>query len=296
MSVTLYNENKKKIGRFSEKKGRSVIAEKLIGQGNYYLQLSGRGKNNDHTHPYLLSLALDTTDVNEMNNSFDYATVVDKMDYTVKGTIRSARDQDFYKFQLAQDSVVGVSVTSVPDNIAMSVRIYDVHKKKIGEKYQKKGISVLADYLLEKGSYYVQLSDRGNKKSSSLPYELKLTQDISDTFEINNSFDQAASIEIAQTVNGSISPVSDRDFYRFQVKKQGGLNVIVTSPESTKDVSIQIYDEHKKEKKRFIDRIGTGINRNFTVEKGIHYINLSKQNHKERNPISYAMKLTLAGP
>lgn len=290
--VRVYNNHKKKVIQFSEKNGRSLIADRLISPGKYYVQLDCNRKSLDNHGQYILTLGYDTTDTNELNNSFDKATPI-KLGTSTKGSIRSVGDKDFYKFEVPKPCVVSMRITSVPDTIDMGMKIYDLDKKRLGVFHEGNGRSLMQEALLWRKSYYLELYDGGSNKSSSQLYQLELVADMSDTYEMNQSFSTATPIKLDDTIKASLNPVNDVDVYKFSLKQDNNTKISLIPSNAALRPTMTLYDTHKRKIKAYHVKNGKSLGPTISLKTGSYYIQLQNHNKRTKGANPYEMKVSL---
>lgn len=295
MEVKLYDSNKAVVKTFGYGAlGESRIHDILLSAGTYYLQLYDYGSNASSQNSYVLKLELDTTDIYELNGSLDKAASISIGD-TVNGCIRPNGDSDFYTFQVSQEGVLDISVTSVPDTINMEIKLYNSDKNALKTfGYGAVGESRIHAILLSAGNYYLQLYDYNSNASSRNFYVLKLELDTTDIHELNGSLDKAASISIGNTVSGCIRPTGDSDFYTFQVSQNGVLNISVTSVPDNINMEMKLYNGNKTALKTFgYGAVGENRIFDYSVSAGTYYLQLYDYNSNGSSKDQYQLKLTL---
>jgi hypothetical protein len=282
----------------------------------------------------------------EPNNTLDTATPLE-LDNSVAVRISEKNDSDCFKFFLSKDGVLDILLTSMPENIDAELTLYNHAKEKIKTFRGDTGIDCAFEYLLDAGTYYLELYDDNMnafneasfelratldttdihennnsfskataieigetvqgairsvgdrecellipegvyylrlfdyKYGSSLNashkslYNLKLEFDTSDAHENNNSFSQAANINIGEAVQGAIRSVGDSDYFKFEVPRDGVLDIFVTSVPDNIRMSLELYDESKTEVKHFYASAAGGDREcELLIPEGVYYLRL----------------------
>jgi len=243
---------------------------------------------------YNLLLNLDLSDVQEYNNTFDAATAISIGD-SLKGTIRSVNDVDFYKFETFQDGVLDILITSVPSNIVMQMILYDNTKTSIYECWNNTpGQDRICEFLVKKGTYYIGLSSRYGGVSNKKLFNLSINLDVTDAQEYNNTFDDAVPINIGDSISGAIRSINDIDVFQFEAALDGALEVLVNGVPANITMQVNVFDSTKT----LIDdcwnnTAGQDRSCQFNVKKGINYISLYSRYGKASNKKRYHMETSI---
>jgi len=141
--------------------------------GVHYIVIS-TSSNRSSADIYELNINLNSTDANEVNNSFAQASTIN-VGETKTGTIHSDGDVDYYKVTTTQAGVLSVSIPEVPDGLRMFARIYETNNDNsfIGYSYADSGesINVQANSTTSAGTHYVGISANGASRDT---YEITI--------------------------------------------------------------------------------------------------------------------------
>lgn len=147
-----------------------------LDSGYHYLLLDGDG--NESPEAYHLSIAYDTSDRYELNNSFAKAKPV-PLGQNIRATLRAPGDEDYFKFTAVANQPVTLSIPAVPaGGGTMSLYLYrepnsgDLVQSSYKGENQALGFTT-SEHLLMGKTYYVRLVSNGE---SAQQYTLRITQ------------------------------------------------------------------------------------------------------------------------
>lgn len=147
--------------------------------GRYYILVSN--VISDQAHPvrgeYTLTVEFmpKLTDPNEPNDRYYQATsMVPGMTYT--GLIDKVEDNDWFSFELAEESLVELHLRDIPDNRLMLMTLLNEQQKQLRIDINPLGETTLSmRHTLAKGKYYVRLG--ANRAFQHQLYRLELKAD-----------------------------------------------------------------------------------------------------------------------
>ena len=132
-------------------------------------------------------------------------------------------DTLFYKVEVDAPAVVEVSVEGNPTGIRVELLSEDnVLQNVFGADYD------IAYGPVAAGTYFVRLNDllsSNSEQNFSLTYNL----DKSDTYELNNTEETAAAIELNLPVNAYLRDGDDVDYFQFELTEPAFVEVVVDS-------------------------------------------------------------------
>jgi PKD repeat protein len=194
--------------------------------------------------PYLLTYTFINADPWELNNSFAQATPI-TTGQSLQGTIMAKGDNDYFTYNLTKDGIMNVTVTPVP-LFAISNRLYLAAYYSASSTAQIKEVNALPGESIvtavgprTAGKYYLRLYGTAGAESIS-PYNITISYDTTDKYEINNTFSTGTSIIPGQSYKASIWPVGDLDYYAFTAIKNGPVTIAV--PNVPEGLSYLIMD------------------------------------------------------
>ncbi|MCR2807491.1 S8 family serine peptidase [Paenibacillus soyae] len=168
-TLTLYDENGE-----GEDEQSPVLS---VTPGTYYIRvhnaISLEASPTLGTYELRLAYTPNLTDPNEPNNqSYEALLMNPKTEY--KGVMSADTDTDWFQFRLANESVVSLNVSGVPDGVSLNLQGYD---KKMAVVFSKRtgsaGELVTNEQVLPAGVYYVKLT--ADRAFHSQFYRLKLS-------------------------------------------------------------------------------------------------------------------------
>ena len=175
----LYDEAQELINSESEGLNEAVNFITLSGAGQYYVEVQQSGSDNrSSTDPYTLTVALDTTDANEVNNSFPEATLING-GTEVRGTIRPRFDRDFYQFEVMEPGEIRILMLDVPPEILMNYVVYNPTQQMVSS-FSSSFTGTAIDQVIEvteTGTHYIEIFDRRDNVSSTGVYRLTISGD-----------------------------------------------------------------------------------------------------------------------
>lgn len=138
----------------------------------------------------------------------------------VEFAIAKNGDSDYFRFHIDYPSQVRVELAAGTP-IETMLSLLDRDGKVLREQGMAPGTAnVISAGGLQPGDYHVAVSEWGNNGSSVKPMTLSVTLDPgADAFEPNNSAKSARSLRPGEEVRGTILPVGDTDWFRFEVKR-----------------------------------------------------------------------------
>ncbi len=180
-------------------------------------------------------------DENEENNTFETATSLSGLTQeggdTLQASIMPTGDVDYYVIRdVSKDDVLNISIDSVPDNIGMSVQIFDADQTEIATFSGGEGEALTGKELISAGTYYIAVRDTGDDESDPDPYTINFKLDSSSmdfAFRSSQKYDTGIQTSVAINNNGDIVEVhkseNDNELYYLLGKKDGnGVNWTVS--------------------------------------------------------------------
>jgi hypothetical protein len=204
--------------------------------GFYYLSLrETTGKSSPL--PYRLTIAgAELTNIpgeqpanseSEPNNEFRRATPISNQ--PVSGVIGGGSDADWYKFDVQEPGLLALSV-AMTSTMRSAIILYDANyqQRAYREAENNGDASTLFFPITETGTWYVRISD-ANGSGAVMPYVLTMSQQLNtDAFEPNPDFASARSIPLGQSLQATIFPNGDRDWFKVQIDRPGFIGVELT--------------------------------------------------------------------
>lgn len=163
------------------------------------------------TYSLMLDFQPALTDPNEPNDK-SYEGLLMKAGTEYVGVIDKAGDTDWFQFRLTASSVAGLTVTGVPEDVALKLEIYDKRMKLVGSGVTGKlGSLQTEDQVLAADVYYVKITSNRMFQNNYYRVKLKVNELVAGFQDISSHWakDAIAGLKNRGIVNGA-SP------YRFE--------------------------------------------------------------------------------
>ena len=172
----------------------------------------------------------------EDNDTYQKANPLDLGD-TVRGTISSSNDVDYYKITPSESGYLTLRVSHAYLEDASADWDLTVYRftNSLEQIYDTRIEGVNPDTVLPKigvepGAYYIEVT-RGYSFDAVKNVEYRLTCDFTRTdcweSEPNGDYTAANPFTLGQTYGGFIGEINDRDFFRLTIAEKGYLNIKV---------------------------------------------------------------------
>ncbi|MEO8146306.1 MAG: T9SS type A sorting domain-containing protein [Bacteroidia bacterium] len=225
----------------------SFSLQTLVSPGWYYIKMQ-ENSNQTSATPFTVTLALDTSDQCEINNTFAKAcTVPINTSFTAKiygrnYTIPDIVDLEYYKVYVDRPGVLTMNVTNIP-NVSYFYLNTTIYKDDQATIVNSNGTSSCTacpnsfslQTLVSPGWYYIKMQENSGQTSSSL-FTVALALDTSDQCELNNTFADACTVPINSSFTAKIygrnytTPDNvDLEYYKVYVNQSGVLTMNVTN-------------------------------------------------------------------
>jgi Secretion system C-terminal sorting domain len=287
MYIEMFDSNQKALGNTgSDEIGKNAYYNQLqCSVGTYYIKLSTFRGAADASQ-YTMKVTADVTDIYECNQNFNEAKEI-ALNSEIKASINSAGDVDFYKITLTKPTVVNISVTGVASNQYMYIEMFDSNQKALGntgsDEYGKN--AYYNQLQCSVGIYYIKLSTfRGAADASQ--YTMKITADITDIYECNNSFADAKVITLRTTVKAAINPDGDQDYYKFTLANKTTLNLNLTDIPSGVTGYMDLYGQTQNFLVRGTNATTTSTLKKVALDAGTYYVRIAASGF---NPALYSL-------
>ncbi len=214
----------------------------------------------------------------EPNDEFGDATQI-PLNEAVSATIYPAGDYDWFKVSVTETGILNISVVSVPAGMRAEIQLYDANNWYItGVTAGSAGEPVSLRRDVTPADYFIRIRDYAGGSYTS-PYVLIANfEEISDAYEPNGKFSQAAEIPIDAKIQAYIFPAGDHDWFKVNITSAGVLNISVTNVPTYMRPRIELYNANKG----YITGVtgATGKNTTLTrdVRRGIYYIRIDDYN------------------
>lgn len=178
----------------------------------------------------------------EANNSLGLATPI-AASSSITGSIDPLRDHDWYRFEVNNQGLLNLQLTN-PSNLDMAFRLFSPDAGDLTGWRVSPTMGGLFEAQLdlkEPGIYYLEFADSGDNANTAEAYNFTLTFLPGDNLEPSNSFGQAISLSATQSIEASINPHQDHDWYRFTVDRQGLLELLITQVPEELDIAFRLF-------------------------------------------------------
>jgi hypothetical protein len=213
----------------------------------------------------------------------------------VEGLLDELGEGDYWAVTLPGPGVLEIAVDPVPAEIDADVYVYDAGEIEVGNATgSSPGQGAYLDLLRPAGPAYVAIFDGYGDAQTDSPYELLVTLDETDTFELNNSFGQAAPIELDQEVVAKIRPRGDVDYFRLEVPAGGVLDLAVDPVPAALDLDLWAYQGMQQQIAGRTDSVpGQGVFLSVLVDQGTYYLAIEDSWHDAQSADPYTLVASL---
>ncbi|MBI4862413.1 MAG: discoidin domain-containing protein [Candidatus Riflebacteria bacterium] len=229
--------------------GEQVYPNLPLAAGDYYLEVSGDGRNLDV--PYVAEVQrlapLGPGDEREPDDDAAGATPLE-IDRPVTGYLATAGDADFFSLKVTQDTYLAIVLGAIP-GVDPSVRIkdsrgnsqiVDVNTGGVGEPDEAELVKLPAgEYRL-----VVQARAESPKANARAPYRLEVRRAAAQAGfeeEPDNAPDQANRLPLGGSLRGRLDPADDQDWYSFHLDRPSLVRIGVTGMDG---VAYQVWLEN----------------------------------------------------
>lgn len=243
------------------------------------------------------ALAADSIE-SEGNNSFGKADAV-ALNGQITGSIQPQRDADWYRLDVHEQGELRITSKQVPENIDLVLRVWNSDKVTISNWYAplRKGgeLNALVD-LKTPGPYYLEVHDGRDDSHASETYQLVLTFTPSgDSHEPNDRFGKAAVIDLETSVQATILPVRDVDWYRFDVAEQGELKIVAEQVAENLAVVFRLWNANKETMTNWFAPLSQGGATEALIdlpEAGSYYLEVHDDRDDQRSVQPFSLTFT----
>lgn len=218
--------------------------------GNYFFEVHDSHDDESSQQPYHLDLRFTPShDAKEPNDSYGTAATVTP-GQVWKATILPKGDVDWYRFRVKRHGELKVDVSGVPQDLDILLRLWNSDKQAISNWFaplKAGGETHAAVDLPGPGLYLLEMADSHNDGRSVDPFNIALKFTPSaDRFEDNNSFGKATLLAVGETIEATVLPKGDSDWYRVEMDEQGALDIEVTGVPENIDISFRLWNSDKQ--------------------------------------------------
>lgn len=197
----------------------------------------------------------------ELNDVFSAADLI-QTNQVYNGSTMTRYDKDYYRFELNDAGCVSLKFAHNyvdGDYQRWKVTLYDEYEKELFTNYYKGNVpegsvTQSCNVGLPKGKYYVRVAPYNDYSPyySFVNYSLFINYIVGTNYETewNNLFSSADVLPAGQTITGNQMTESDYDYYTFDNKKDGIVNISFSHDIVEGNYSrwkITLYDINEKE-------------------------------------------------
>lgn len=164
----------------------------------------------------------------------------------IQDRISERGQEDYFEILMPEPGVLDAVLEPVPSDQRLSILIFDEDQRQIaGGRAAGAGGRAAAAAAVEPGRYF--LSVQAGSRVSEEPYMLTASLDRTDSYEINDTFSQAAEVEISEPIVGTIRPLLPRnrremDYYRLDVGQAGTYRVALDPVPPELRMTVAVFD------------------------------------------------------
>lgn len=292
----------------ASKKGGEVFMEAVVPAGDYFLRVNDYYNGVAPQGSFSICFSFDDEDSFEFNNSFSLAAPVPfDSCFAAKLWGRNYRspngvtqDRDYYKFSIARGGVLNFSISDVPSDFVLLLKIYDKDLNLVTDWKADVGFGIDFNAILNEGDYYFSISDFRDKLDSNA-FKVCLSFDSSEVWEYNNSAAFATDVAPDTCFRGKIkgfetwgsSRISDRDILRIRVNRGGMFSINASSVPSTLRMMLNIYDSALNLVESVTGHQGLPVSLDKHLCEGLYYVLLGDYNFNLNSDEEYSVCFSL---
>lgn len=268
----------------------------FAGAGTYYLQVFDGASDQASAQPYALRTTFHPGDAFEPNGSFGRAALVSPNE-TLQASILPKGDQDLYAIELDHPSAIEVSLLDVPLELDLHFMVRNAEAMQhVGwiAPLRAGADNVAVIDCANPGRYVFHVADGNDDARATGRYTLKLRTMPADGYEPNGSFGKATLVQANQTVEGSILPKGDQDFYAVEVDHPGTLDVSITNVPLEVDLHFMVRNADGVQHVGWIAPLRAGADNEASIDlpyPGRWILHLTDGRDDARSEQLYQMKL-----
>lgn len=185
------------------------------------------------------------------NNAFATAFGIG-LNQPVEDRISERGQIDYFEILVPESGVLDAVLEPVPPDQRLSVELFDAEQRQVaGGRAAGPGGRAVAAGPTEPGRYYLRVQSNRGSHTSEASYTLTATLDRTDTYEINDTFAQAAEIELGEAIVGTIRPLKPRnrresDYYKLSVAQAGPYQFALDPVPPELRMTVAAYDATQK--------------------------------------------------
>ncbi|MDR6880410.1 hypothetical protein J2X61_002157, partial [Bacillus sp. 3255] len=213
----------------------------------------------------------------EPDNSFSQAMLIYDDD-DVYGVIGSTTDEDYYKVMFSNNGNANFWLGGIPYNRDYELKIYDDSYAQIYNS-SNSGTSdeLISNVLIQANRwYYIKVYGFNGSNDPGTNYHVRVKNYVGaspgDSYELNNSFSQAANRGSNSTTYANIHDSSDIDYYQFSLFTKSNVTINLNSIPTNADYDIKLYNSSQTQLYSSTNSGMSNENISLVLDAGTYYI------------------------
>lgn len=243
--MTLYNHDYGYIGyKFAQENGDDILYELHASKTGHFYVILEDTNNKAYLDSYELDISFTPLDdAFEPNNAFSVAKSV-TLNEEVTGYIFPAADKDWYKITTLSSGRITISTKTVPAEQKTKFTMYNTDYGYHGYAVATdKGDDVTYIYDVSEGQSVYLVVEDSNAAAINEAYVLDIQFEANtDLLEINNNYYGYASSMGAQSIQGTIFPKGDKDFYLFNADSTTTATITISNVDAERKLKFSLYN------------------------------------------------------
>lgn len=269
--------------------------------GRHYIEVTDGRNDAGSPATYRLDVRFDAGDAHEPNATAGTATRI-PADAQLLANILPQGDQDWYAFTVDHPGAVEVALTAVPPELDLHFRVHNAEWHDLSgwiAPLRAGADNVAVVDLPTDGTYYLNVTDGRNDARAAATYALQTTYQRADPHEPNATRAAATPIAVGQDVRGSILPLRDQDWYAFDVRQPGAVQIAITQVPAELDIIFRVFNAEGVDISGWKAPLRAGAD---TIEKvdlpaaGRYFIELADAKNDGRSAEMYTLRVTAPAP
>jgi ketosteroid isomerase-like protein len=228
------------------------------------------------------------------NNAFATAFGIG-LGQPVQDRISERKQGDYFEILISESGVLDVVLEPVPSDQRLGLEAFDDKQQRIAHGAAADGGGrATGSARVEPGRYYVRVgSARDHAQTSDQPYTLTASLDRTDVYEINDSFAQAAEIEIGEPVVGTIRP-EDSDHYKLNVSSAGAYRLALDPAPPELEMFVAVFNETQQRIgfERASGGLGSSVFLDADLPAGVVYVRVVPVRKGRESHAPYTLRIT----
>lgn len=202
--------------------------------------------------------------------------------YNGYGRISKKDDIDYWKVKLSDDGKFNVWLGELPANKNYDIYVYDSEGKELKRSEKPGSMDEWIEGLSgEKNQFfYILIKSKDGSFDKNKYYHLKVISstegmDKADEYEPNNNFNQAAALQLNQTILANNHNVKDFDFYKIRVDMPSTIYLKLSNISEEMDLDLFLYDSTKKQVERSENTENKNESITYSGNPGDYYIKVA---------------------